>query len=255
MTTPPLHPTGENRLLTLLPAEAFARLRPHLVPVDLVVGQDLHAPNEPIAQVYFPCGGVSSLVIRLDGMIVVEVATVGNEGMVGLAAFLGGGSVPAQAVCQVAGPALRMSVEVLLREAAVRGPLHRILLRYTQGLINQISQSAACNRAHTIEERCARWLLMTHDRVGRDRFPLTQEFLAQMLGVRRAGVSAAAVILQRAGFIRYSRGVIAIADRPGLESAACGCYRIVRDEFERLLEAGPAQRRPSQRRQERADQR
>jgi CRP-like cAMP-binding protein len=235
MTTGAIHPPGENHLLAILPREALARLQPHLESVALAFRERLYAPNEPISQVYFPCSAVVSLVLPLDGGAVIEVATVGNEGMLGLPAFLGAGSVPDEAFCQVPGQALRLGAQILRQETAGGGPLHDVLLRYTQGLMNQISQSAACNRAHSIDERCARWLLMTHDRAGRDRFPLTQEFLAQMLGVRRAGVSAAASILQRAGFIRYSRGMMTITDRPGLESAACGCYRIVRDEFERLL--------------------
>jgi CRP-like cAMP-binding protein len=149
--------------------------------------------------------------------------------------FLGARSIPGEAFCQVAGRALRVPAEALIREASTRGPLHDLLQRYTQALFNQVAQTAACNRAHSIDERCARWLLITHDQVGADRFPLTQQFLAMMLGVRRAGVNAAAGILQRAGFVRYRRGVITVTDRPGLESAACACYRIVRDEFERLL--------------------
>jgi CRP-like cAMP-binding protein len=235
MTTGAIHPPGENRLLAILPREALARLQPYLEPVALTFRERLHAPNEPISQVYFPCSAVISLVLPLDGGAVIEVATVGNEGMLGLPAFLGAGSVPDEAFCQIPGQALRLGAQILRQETAGGGPLHDVLLRYTQGLMNQIAQSAACNRAHSIDERCARWLLMTHDRAGSDRFPLTQEFLAQMLGVRRAGVSAAASILQRAGFIRYSRGMMRIIDRSGLESAACGCYRTVREEFERLL--------------------
>jgi CRP-like cAMP-binding protein len=235
MTTGAIYPPGENRLLAILPREALARLQPHLEPVALAFRERLYAPNEPISQVYFPCSAVFSLILPLEAGTAVEVATVGNEGMLGLPAFLGAGSIPGEAFCQVPGQALRLGAQILRQETAGGGPLHDVLLRYTQGLMNQISQSAACNRAHSIDERCARWLLMTHDRAGSDRFPLTQEFLAQMLGVRRAGVSAAASILQRAGFIRYSRGRMTIADRSGLESAACGCYRIVRDEFERLL--------------------
>jgi CRP-like cAMP-binding protein len=232
-----IHPPGENHLLASLPAETRGRLQPHLEPLALTFGQELYRPNELIEHVYFPCSGVCSLVITLESGLVVEVATVGNEGMVGVPVFLGGGSIPARALCQVVGQVLRLPADVLRLQTAEQGPLHDVLQRYTQGLITQISQSAVCNRAHSIDERCARWLLMTHDRVGRDRFDLKQEFLAQMLGVRRAGVSAAASILQRAGYIRYSRGVITITDRSGLESASCQCYRIVRDEFERLLPA------------------
>jgi len=235
MTTGAIHPPSENRLLAILPPDVLSRLQPHLEPVALAFRERLYAPNEPISQVYFPCGAVISMILPLEAGTVVEVATVGNEGMLGLPAFLGTGSIPGEAFCQIPGQALRLRAQTLRQQTAGGGPLHDALLRYTQGLMNQISQSAACNRVHSIDERCARWLLMTHDRAGSDHFPLTQEFLAQMLGVRRAGVSAAASILQRAGFIRYSRGRMTIADRSGLESAACGCYRIVRDEFDRLL--------------------
>lgn len=230
-----ISPPGENRLLSALPPAAIERLRPHLEPVALAFRQRLYEPNRPLAYVYFPCSGVCSLVLTLEGGATIEIATVGNEGMVGLPVFLGAGTIPGEAFCQVAGQALRLPTEILRRETTGGGPLHDLLQRYTQGLINEIAQTAACNRGHSIDERCARWLLMTHDRVGSDRFPLTQELLAQMLGVRRAGVNAAASILQKAGFIRYSRGVITVTDRPGLESAACECYRVVHDEYERLL--------------------
>ncbi len=235
MPDSPSSPPGENRLLSVLPPDELERLRPHLEPVTLSFRENLYRPNERISHVYFPCSAICSLVLTLEGGATVEVGTVGNEGMLGLHVFLGAGSVPGQSYCQIPGRALRLPAEILGRETADGGPLHDLLQRYAQALMNLISQSAACNRGHSIDERCARWLLMTHDRVGADRFPLTQQFLAQMLGVRRAGVNAAASILQRAGFIRYSRGVITVTDRPGLESAACACYRTVRDEFERLL--------------------
>lgn len=229
-------PSGyDNRLLSMLPRDVSERLRPHIEEIDLVLKQGLYAANEPITQIYFPCTAVCSLVLRVDDDALIEIATVGKEGMVGLPAFLGAGSIPGEAFCQVAGRALRVSADVLRQEARAGGPLHDLLQRYTQAHINQISQSAACSRTHPIDERCARWLLITHDQVGADRFSLTQQFLAMMLGVRRAGVNAAAGILQKAGYISYGRGVITVTDRSGLESAACTCYRVVRDEFERLL--------------------
>jgi CRP-like cAMP-binding protein len=226
---------GENRLFSALPADVSERLRPHLEVVDLELRQSLYTANEPITHVYFPRTAVCSLVLTLDGDTQIEIATVGNEGMVGLPTFLGATSVPTEAFCQVAGQVVRLPADVLLQEASMRGALHDLLQRYTQAHINQIAQSAACGRVHSIDERCARWLLITHDQTGADHFRLTQQFLAMMLGVRRAGVNAAASILQRAGYIRYARGVITIIDRAGLESAACACYRIVRDEFDRLL--------------------
>lgn len=235
MPADPLSPPGENRLLSVLAADALERLRPHLEPVALTLRATLYRPNEPISHVYFPCNAVCSLILTLEGGVTVEFGTVGNEGLLGLPVFLGADSTPGEAFAQVAGRALRLPADILRQQTAGGGALHDLLQRYAQAFTNQIAQTAACNRAHSVDERCARWLLMTHDRVGGDRFRLTQQFLAQMLGVRRATVNTAASILQRAGFIRYSRGVIAVADRPGLESAACTCYRTVREEFERLL--------------------
>jgi len=229
-------PRENNRLLSMLPPDVTERLQPHIEVIDLALRQSLYTANEPITHVYFPCTAVCSLVLTLDGATSIEIATVGKEGMVGVPVFLGAGSIPGEAFCQVPGRALRLPAAVLIQESRDDGPLHDLLHRYTQAHINQIAQSAACGRAHSIDERCARWLLITHDQVGTDQFPLTQQFLALMLGVRRAGVNAAANILQRAGYIRYGRGVITVTDRPGLESAACVCYRIVRDEFERLLD-------------------
>jgi CRP-like cAMP-binding protein len=167
----------------------------------------------------------------------VEIATVGNEGMVGLEIFLGGEHTPAAAFCQVQGRAARIAADVFRQLARDSSPFTALLLRYTQAVLTQVAQSAACNRVHSIEERCARWLLMTHDRVPGDRFELTQEFLAEMLGTRRPSVSVAASILQRAGFIRYSRGRVEIVDRAGLESAACECYAVIASEYERLIGA------------------
>ena len=235
MAADPYEMPGQNRLLEMLPEEYLERLRPHLELVTLDLRQNLYKPNEPIADVYFPISGVCSLVINMDDGAIVEVATVGNEGMVGLPVFLGAGMIPGEAFAQVAGQSFRLSADRLRQEVRNGGPFHDVLHRYTQALLNQISQSAACNRAHSIEQRCARWLLMTHDRVGGDDFLLTQEFLGQMLGVRRASVSEVASALQASGAIRYSRGIITVTDREGLERAACNCYRIVRDEYDRLL--------------------
>jgi CRP-like cAMP-binding protein len=169
-----------------------------------------------------------------DGTVV-ELATVGNEGMVGLPVFLGGDTMPLKAFVQIPGDAMRMKADVFKDSVNQGSPLHGLLQRYTQALFNQVAQSTACNRVHSIEERCCRWLLMTRDRVESDGFPLTQEFLSQMLGVRRPSVSVVAAILQKAGLIRYSRGRITILDREGLEAAACECYAIIKQEFDRLL--------------------
>jgi CRP-like cAMP-binding protein len=192
-------------------------------------------PSASSSHVYFPIGVVISLVTSMEDGTAVELATVGREGMVGLPVFLGTGSLPIQAFGQIPGEALRVTAEAFRAEIKRNGPLVQVLNRYMQALFIQVAQVAACNRVHLVEQRRARWLLQTHDRVGADQFLLTQEFLAQMLGVRRAGVSVAAGLLQKAGLIRYARGRITILDRPGQESAACECYRVVRREFDRLL--------------------
>lgn len=227
--------SSENRLLVCLPREEQERLRPYLERVHLGLQEAFYEPNTPIPYVYFPCSAVGSLVSVMDDGEAAEFATVGNEGIVGLPIFLDADTIPSLAFCQVEGEALRMEAE-RFREFSRSGPLHRLMHRYTQALFNQMAQSAACNRLHSLEERCARWLLITHDRVGQDQFALKQAFLAQMLGTRRPSVSVAAGMLQKAGFIRYSRGKITVTDRPGLESASCECYARIRREFERLLQ-------------------
>lgn len=230
----PFAPIGINRILESLPADVRQRLREQMTPVRLALKQVLYEQNAPISHIYFPLNGVVSLLTVMKDGSAIEVATVGNEGMVGLPVFLGAGSMPGRAISQIPGDALRMTADVFRTEVNAVA-LQQILQRYTQGLLNQIAQSAACNRLHPMIERCARWLLMTHDRVGRDQFPLTHEFLSQMLGVRRATVTVAVGALQQAGLIRSQRGQMTILDREGLESASCECYRIIRDEYDRLL--------------------
>lgn len=225
----------KNRLLSALPNSEYERLLPHLEPVSLTFKQIIYAPNEPIEYVYFPNSGIISLVNLTEDGGTVEAATVGNEGMAGIPVLLGTDRMIGQAISQIVGDAVRMKADVFKREVTPGSPLHNLLLRYTQALMNLISQSVACNRLHSVEKRCCRWLLLCQDRVQSDQFPLTQEFLAQMLGVRRASVSEVAAILQRAGLIRYSRGKITICDRAGLEASSCECYRIVKEEFDRLL--------------------
>jgi CRP-like cAMP-binding protein len=225
-----------NRILGLLPSKDSQRLRKHMKLVELPLGKSLYDPYVPLEHVYFPEDGVASLLTQLDDGIETEVATVGREGMVGLPAFFGVESVPGRAIWQVSGKALVLSTKVLRRETRQGGALNDVLRLYAQGLFTQISQSASCNRRHEIVQRCSRWLLMTHDRVNGDEFELTHQFLSKMLGVRRAGVSVAAGILQKAGLIKYSRGRITILDREGLEAISCECYRIVREEFDRLLQ-------------------
>jgi CRP-like cAMP-binding protein len=226
---------GRNRLLESLDSATRKSLTPHLTLVDLHLKQYIYKPNEPLANVYFPINAVISMLAPPEVGASIEVATIGNEGFAGLPVFLGAKSAPGTSFAQIAGQALRMRA-VDFRSAVERnGSLTRVLHRYTQALMVQISQGTACNRAHSIQQRCARWLLLTHDRVGGDEFPLTQEFLAQMLGVRRASVGEVATALQKRGLIRYSRGRIRIMNRRGLESASCICYSIIRNEYERLL--------------------
>ena len=230
-----IHVLGENRLLTALPRAEYDRLRPHLEKVSLPLKDILYEANGPIPHVFFPLNGVVSLVVMMEGGFTLELSTIGNEGMVGTPVFLGSDSSPTRAISQVPGEALRMETKVFEGEMKLGGPLYRLVQRYTQAMINQISQSTVCNHRHSVEKRMCRWLLMSHDRVGVDEFPLTQEFLAQMLGVRRPTVTAVAGILQKAGLITYHRGRMTILDRKGLEAASCECYEVVAKELDRLL--------------------
>jgi CRP-like cAMP-binding protein len=228
-----VHVPGENALLSALPPDERQRLR--LERVSLGIKEVIYEPDGPIPHVDFPLDSVYSLVIVMADGRAVEVGTVGNEGMVGLPLFLGSDRSPYQAFTQVPGDSLRMRAEDFREEMGRQGQLAGLLRRYNQALMNQMAYSVACNRLHSVEERMCRWLLMSHDRVGADRFPMTQEFLAQMLGVRRPSVTVVAGVLQKAGLIAYARGWVVILDRAGLEAASCECYRVVRDEFERLL--------------------
>lgn len=225
-----------NLLLAALPTDEYQRLLPHLELVSLPLRQVLSNPGEPIEFVCFPHQSIISLVTILEDGSTVEAGLVGKEGMFGVQAFLGGDSTPHQAIVQVAGEAMRMSAAQLKIEFQRGGKLQSLLLRYVQALFTQVSQGAACHRLHTVEERLARWLLMVSDRLEPDQLPLTQEFIAQMLGTRRAGVTVAAGMLQQAGLIRYRRGEITILDRQNLEAASCECYKVVSNEFERLLD-------------------
>ena len=227
--------TVRNRLLAALPAEERARLLARLEPVYPRMKEIIYDANQPIEHVLFPNSGVFSVLTIMPDGAAIEVATVGNEGMIGLPVFLGAGSAPQRVFSQIPGESLRMAAEVFKTEIARGGMLQSVLQHYTQALLNQLAQSAACNRLHSVEQRCARWLLTMHDRVDPDDFPITQEFLAQLLGVRRATITELAGRLQQAGLIRYRRGHVMIAGRPGLEAIACECYRITRAELDRLL--------------------
>jgi CRP-like cAMP-binding protein len=229
-----IHVAGENRLLVALPRDEYHRLLPHLEKVPLPLKTILYEANGPIAHVFFPLNGVVSLVI-MDAGFTLEVGVIGNEGMVGTPVFLGSDRSPTKAIAQIPGAALRMEAEVFQREMRRLGPLHGLVQRYTQSMINQISQSIVCNRRHSVEKRMCRWLLMSHNRVEADEFPLTHEFLAQMLGVCRPTVTAVAGTLQKAELITYHRGKITVLDRKGLEAASCECYQVVAKELDRLL--------------------
>lgn len=224
-----------NRLLGLLPQKDYARLRPHLRRVPLAYRQSLYRAHKPVGFVYFIETGVGSLVNTMANGQAAEVGTIGNEGMVGLPLLFGDNRAPTSVYVQVPGVGLRMNAALFEKELARSASLRDVMLRYAHAFFNQVAQSAACNQFHTIEQRCSRWLLMTHDRMQSDTFLLTQEFLAMMLGVQRTGVSAAAGVLQRAGLIGYTRGKVTIIDRPGLKRCTCECYRVSKGEFDRLL--------------------
>lgn len=237
---PPEGPSpGEpiNQILRGLPVEEYARLEPHLERVHLEVRDLLFDVHARIEHVYFPEDGVCSIIGLMADGSAVETATVGNEGMVGLPVFHGTDRTSAQAFCQVPGHALRLSADIFATEVRRSQAFTLILHRYSQALFTLVGQSSACNRLHLMRQRCARWLLHTHDRVGAsvDSFPLTHQFISQMLGVRRATVTEAMGQLQEANAIRYANGVIEIVDRSRLEAQACECYAVVRSEFDRLL--------------------
>src|ERR1700688_4126419 len=226
---------GENRILTALPSSEREQLFGLVRNVTLPVKTILFEPGAPIDALYFPIDGVISLVTPLLDGAIVEVATIGNEGIVGVPLVpLGGLAV--RAISQVAGHSLRLDAAAFLTLLERSSGLQALVDKYTQALFGQISQAAACNRLHSSEERLSRWLLMSHDRVGRDEFMITQEFLGQMLAARRSTVSVSAGILQRAGLIRYVRGHVTIVDREGLEAVACECYSVIKTELERVVE-------------------
>ena len=227
-------PPNKNHILSSLPPEDYERISAHLEPVELRHSQILHQAGEVIEHVYFPHNSMVSLISQTASGESVEVGIVGFEGMAGISAVLGVDRSPHEAVVQIPDGAMQMRVRALREEFKRGGALHDLLLRFTQGLLLQTSQVAACNRLHTISERLARWLLMSYDRCACEELPFTQEFLGSMLGVRRAGVTEAAVILQTEGYIQYRRGHIHILDKEGLEQYTCDCYEIVKAEFDLL---------------------
>ena len=228
------HPPTDNQILAALPPAEYEQLSSHLEHVELAHGQILYDAGEVIDYVYFPINAMISLVSTLPSGASAEVGVTGFEGLAGLPIILGVDRTPHECLTQIPGDARRMKAGALAAEFQRGGRLQALLLRYTQALLLQTSQVAACNDLHTVSERLSRWLLMSHDRCMCDELPLTHEFLSLMLGVRRSGVSEAAIILQAEGFIHYRRGHITITDRPGLETFACECYPILKAEFDRL---------------------
>ncbi len=229
------HAAEQNRLLAALPLEEYALILPRLTPVRLRLKDVLVEPDVPMRDVYFPREGVSSVIATEQDGGDIEVGTVGPEGFVGLPVLNGTDSMPYQVFVQIAGSGWRLAADELRRVVDERPVVRRLLLRYSQYFTDQVSQHAACNQLHTVEERAARWLLMTHDRVRGDTFELTHDFLSLMLGVRRAGVTVAMGTLQATGIVRYTRGRVTVLDRAGLEEASCGCYGVTRTAQRRLL--------------------
>ena len=226
-----------NRLLGLLSSRDYHRLRPHLQRIPLKYRQSLYRARKPLGFVYFIESGVGSLVNTMANGQAAEVGTIGNEGVGGLPLLRGDDRAPTSVYVQVPGAGLRMTAAAFRKELARSASMRAVMHRYAHALFNQVAQSAACNHFHSIQQRCCRWMLMTHDRMHSDEFLLTQEFLAMMLGVQRTGVSGAAGALRRAGLIGYRRGVVTILDRRGLERMSCECYGTSKREFDRLLDS------------------
>jgi CRP-like cAMP-binding protein len=229
------HSPNQNHLLASLPAAEFARIAPHLELVPMLLGEMLYEPGGKLLHVYFPTTAIVSLLYVLESGSSAEVAGVGNEGILGISLFMGGDTTPSSAVVQTAGHGYRLPGRLLKEEFNRGGLVHRLLLRYTQALLTQMCQTAACNRHHSIEQQLCRWLLLTLDRLPSNELIMTQELVASALGVRREGITEAAGKLQRAGVIRYRRGHIAVLERSGLEVGACECYAVVKKELGRLL--------------------
>ncbi len=234
MTASPPNPRS-NHLLAVLPAPVFDRLAPHLELVSLPLGEALYESGGRLSHVYFPTDAIVSLLNVMENGASAEIAVIGNEGILGIALFLGSDSMPNRAVVQSAGHAYRLKGQVFKQEFSLSGAFQRLLLRYTSALLTQMAQTAVCNRHHTVDQQLCRWLLLCLDRLPANELTMTQELIANMLGVRREGVTEAAGRLQSAGLIHYSRGHIRIVDRPGLEARVCECYEVVRKEFCRLL--------------------
>lgn len=233
MATPP--DPRKNHLLATLPDAEWRRWLPQLESVDMPLGQVLYESGNTLSHVYFPTTAIVSLLYVMENGSSAEIAVVGNEGIVGISLFMGGESTPSRAVVQSAGQGWRLQAQMMKDEFNRAGPVLHLLLRYTQALITQMAQTAVCNRHHSLDQQLCRWLLLSLDRLQGNELVMTQELIANMLGVRREGVTEGALKLQKAGLIRYARGRITVLDREGLEKRTCECYAVVKKEYERLL--------------------
>jgi len=230
----------QNQLLAALKDDESRRWLPRLEAVDLPLGKVLYEPGVAMSHVYFPTTAIVSLLYVMENGASAEIAVVGHEGLVGISLFMGGGSTPSRAVVQSAGRGFRLSAQLVKDEFDRAGPVLHLLLRYTQALITQMAQTAVCNRHHSLDQQLCRWLLLSLDRLDGHDLVMTQSLIANMLGVRREGVTEAALALQKVGLIRYSRGRISVLDRDGLERRTCECYAVVKREYDRLLPSTPA---------------
>jgi len=231
----PTQRPGHNHLLAALPAAEWERWLPDLELIELPLGEVLYESGRTLAHVYFPTDAIVSLLYVMENGSSAEIAVVGNEGVVGISLFMGGGSTPSRAVVQSAGHGYRLSAQNIKEEFNRSGPVMHLLLRYTQALITQMAQTAVCNRHHSLDQQLCRWLLLSLDRLNGNQLVMTQELIANMLGVRREGVTEGALKLQKSGLIQYTRGRITVLDRPGLEARTCECYAVVKKEYDRLL--------------------
>jgi CRP-like cAMP-binding protein len=228
-------PRPANRILTALPHEEFERLRPKLREINFHIGETVYLPEQKMDYAYFVNSGIVSWLAAVENGNTVEAGVIGPEGIAGVAIVLGANSTPNQGLAQSEVRASRIAAKDLIPEFRQNGKLSEMILRFVQSMFTQVAQTAACNRLHTLDQRLARWLLTTHDRISESKLPLTQEFLSRMLGVRRAGVSVAANSLRQQGVIDYHRGDIVIVDRPGVEGLSCECYKIVKQEYDDYL--------------------
>jgi CRP-like cAMP-binding protein len=235
MAAPLRRSPHQNHLLDALPTSDYERLSSRLELIPMALGQVLYEPGARLRHVYFPTTSIVSLLYVMEDGASAEIAVVGNEGMLGISLFMGGETTPSHAVVQSAGYGVRLKAQLLKDEFARFGPMMHLLLRYTQALITQMSQTAVCNRHHSVDQQLCRWLLLSLDRLSSNELSMTQELIANMLGVRREGVTEAAGKLQEARLINYHRGRISVLDRPGLEARSCECYQVVKTEFDRLL--------------------